>query len=250
VTHPKLRNRRVIRDQVRRHHAVGDVLHAGALDRARGAVAARVGIEQERHHHRRLVSRPAMAVGAIARIEGAQIHLGDRVEHGPHQVSLGHPLAQRRRHQEHLLTITANEAHSHNQRLPTRPDSSALFPTATHRSSVLESADCVPPYRLPVVHSGHLAALDRTASLRTSAGVPEIRIGALRWARSRPAASTPPARSASDDRACVADEDSRIGVGYARYRRVDDSGRRAGAPTRRLDAVRPSCLVRVQFRYR
>ena len=77
-----------------------------------------------------------MAVGAIARIESAEIHLRDGVEHRPDQVILRHPLAQRRRHQQHLIAVTANEVHSHDRRLPTRPDCT-LFPTATDdRSSV------------------------------------------------------------------------------------------------------------------
>jgi hypothetical protein len=84
----------VIRDEVARHDAVGDVLDAGALDRARGAAAARIGVEQKRHHHRRLVSRPAMTVGAIGAIERAEIHLANSVEHRPRQVVVRQPLAQ------------------------------------------------------------------------------------------------------------------------------------------------------------
>jgi hypothetical protein len=97
VAHPKLRDRRVIRDEVPRHDSKRDVLDAGALDHTRGAIAARVGVEQQRHHHRRLVGRPAMTVGAIGAIERAQIHLANSIEHRPRQVVVGHPLAQRRR---------------------------------------------------------------------------------------------------------------------------------------------------------
>jgi hypothetical protein len=46
----KLGDRRVIASQVAGHHAVGDILDTRALDRARGAVAARAGIEQQRDH--------------------------------------------------------------------------------------------------------------------------------------------------------------------------------------------------------
>jgi hypothetical protein len=69
----KVRDRRMVGDEVAGHDPVGDVLYAGALDPARGAVAARVGIEQERHHHRRLVGWPAVPVGPIGGVEGAQI---------------------------------------------------------------------------------------------------------------------------------------------------------------------------------
>jgi hypothetical protein len=115
--------------------------HRHARSRARSDRRARRH-KAKRHHHRRPTGRPAMAVGPIARIEGAQIHLRDGVEHRPNKVILRHPLAQPRRHQKHLLAATANEVHRHDRSPPTRPDSTP-FPTATHNSSTGEGVDRV-----------------------------------------------------------------------------------------------------------
>jgi hypothetical protein len=112
----------VIGDQVGADHPVRHVLDAGALDPTRGAITARVGIEQQSHHHRRLVRRPAMAVGAIVRIERAQIHLRDRVQHRPDKVTVRHPAKQRRAHQKCLLTTTLDEVLGHAGSLLDPPD--------------------------------------------------------------------------------------------------------------------------------
>jgi hypothetical protein len=44
-----------------------DVLETAALDHPRGALPARVGVDQQRDHHRRIVRRPAVSVGADSR---------------------------------------------------------------------------------------------------------------------------------------------------------------------------------------
>jgi hypothetical protein len=63
VTLVKARDRALIRPLVRRDHAAVDILDAFALDRARGALALRVGVEQRRDHHRGVVRRAPMASG-------------------------------------------------------------------------------------------------------------------------------------------------------------------------------------------
>jgi len=118
----ELGDRRVIGSQVAGDDAVGDVLDAGALDPARGAVAARVRVEQQSDHHRRLIGRPAPPVIAVIGIESRKIQLADRIEHRPHQMPLRHPIAQRRPHQEHLVSITTDEPRAHAARLPPEPD--------------------------------------------------------------------------------------------------------------------------------
>ena len=65
----KPRDRRVIGRLVGRDHPVGDVLHARALDRARGALPPRIRVEQQRDHHRRIERRPPMTVLAIGGVE-------------------------------------------------------------------------------------------------------------------------------------------------------------------------------------
>ena len=69
------RDRRVIRPLLGRQHPKRDVLLAGALDHPRGPDPARVGVEQQRDHHRRVIGRPAAPVDAIGRIERVEIHL-------------------------------------------------------------------------------------------------------------------------------------------------------------------------------
>jgi hypothetical protein len=90
----ELGDRRVIGSQVAGHDAIGDILDAGALDPTRRAVGARVGVEQQRDHHRRLIGRPTAPIVTVIRVDRRQIQLGHRVEHRPHQVPLRHPVTQ------------------------------------------------------------------------------------------------------------------------------------------------------------
>ena len=56
------RDRRVIGPLLRRQHPERDVLLARPLDQPRRPHPARVRIEQQRHHHRRVIRRPAAPV--------------------------------------------------------------------------------------------------------------------------------------------------------------------------------------------
>jgi hypothetical protein len=118
----KARDRRVVGPLVRADHARGVVLGAAPLDPPRRPLTDRVDVEQQRHHHRRIVRRPTMTVGAIGRIKCGQIHLRDRVDHKPRQMVLRQPLAQARRQQQLLLAITRDEVLRHPGILLTDPD--------------------------------------------------------------------------------------------------------------------------------
>jgi hypothetical protein len=107
------RDRRVIGTLLRGDDAEGDVLDARALDDPRGTNPARVGIEQQRDHHRRLAGRPALAVHPMSRIERVEIQLLHRRQHEPRQVALRQPITQIRRHQQRLITVARNEAQAH-----------------------------------------------------------------------------------------------------------------------------------------
>ena len=61
----------------------------------------------------RRMRRAAVAVPTVSGVERRQIHAGDRVEHEPREVILGQPVAQRRRHQQHLIPITRQEVLRH-----------------------------------------------------------------------------------------------------------------------------------------
>jgi hypothetical protein len=76
-------DRRVVGNAVGRDHPVGDVLAAVSLDRARGALLRRVGVEHERDHHRGLIGGAAVAVVAVVGVEIGQVHFLDRVDDEP-----------------------------------------------------------------------------------------------------------------------------------------------------------------------
>jgi hypothetical protein len=107
------RDRRVIGRLVGGDHAKRDVLTATPLDPPRRALPDRVRVHEQRHHHRRIVRRPAMPIGAIRGQERAQVELVDRVDHKPREVILGQPFAQARRQQQLLLAITRQEVMRH-----------------------------------------------------------------------------------------------------------------------------------------
>jgi hypothetical protein len=67
------RDRRMIRRLIRRDHPKRHVLTAPPLDPSRRALPDRVRVHDQRHHHRRIVSRPTPTVLAIAGQERRQI---------------------------------------------------------------------------------------------------------------------------------------------------------------------------------
>jgi hypothetical protein len=67
----------VIRPLLRGDDSERDVLDAAALNDPRGADPARLRVEQQRDHHRRLVGRAAAAVDARGHLKRPQIHLLD-----------------------------------------------------------------------------------------------------------------------------------------------------------------------------
>jgi hypothetical protein len=77
------RNRRVIGNQIAGDHAVGHVLATATLDRPRRTHPGRERIQDQRHHQRRLIRRPAMTVGPISGTERVEVHVRDRVDHKP-----------------------------------------------------------------------------------------------------------------------------------------------------------------------
>jgi len=97
VPSAETRDRRVVWDPVRRDHPKGDILATTPLDPPARALADRVRVQQQRHHHRRLERSATPAVVPIRRIEGTQVDLVDRVKDEPGEVILRQPLAQTRR---------------------------------------------------------------------------------------------------------------------------------------------------------
>ena len=106
VAHDEARDRGVIGPLLRGDHAARDVLHARALDRPRGPHRTRPAIQQQRHHHRRLIGRAAVTVLAIGRIERATCPSRRRrrsrtTPGGPRAATPGRPAATRTTAHDH-----------------------------------------------------------------------------------------------------------------------------------------------------
>jgi hypothetical protein len=120
------RDRRVIRHQVPRDHPIGHVLTTVTLDRARRPLLGRIRVQNECHHHRRLIRRATMTVSPIRAIERRQVHLPDSVNHEPRQMIRRQPIPHIRRQQKSLLTTTLNEVLRHTGTVLTKPDGTPL----------------------------------------------------------------------------------------------------------------------------
>jgi hypothetical protein len=83
VTDTEPRDRRMIRRRVGGDHAKRDILAAPPLDRPRRPHPDRVGVDQQRHHHRRQMRRATMPVLAIGGVKRRQIQLVDDLQHKP-----------------------------------------------------------------------------------------------------------------------------------------------------------------------
>ena len=130
-------DRRVIRPPLRRDHPKRDVLGACSLDHPRRRDPARVRVEQQRDHHRRVIGRPAAPIDAMRGVKRVEVHLLNRADHKPRQVILRQPLAHVGRHQKRLLAITRDKALSHAR---DRPKPARRHPTYATTSGETRSA--------------------------------------------------------------------------------------------------------------
>jgi hypothetical protein len=132
------RDRRVIRALVGADHARGDVLDTAAFDAARGALAERVAVEQQRDHHRRIVRRPPLAVVAVGHVKQLQIQRRDSLDNEPREMTFRQPLAQAWRQQQRLIAVARKEVLRHHEMVLTTPDGPALRNShhAKHKRSI------------------------------------------------------------------------------------------------------------------
>ena len=84
------------------------------------ALADRVGVGEQGHHHLRVVGGAAVAVGAVGGVEGLEVELLDRLDHEPGEVVFVEPVAQVRRQQHRLVTVTGEEVLGHDPDVPER----------------------------------------------------------------------------------------------------------------------------------
>ena len=103
--------------------ATRDVFYARALKRARRAHTTRPAVQQQRDHHRRLIRGAPASVSAVCRIKRVDVHHRHRVDDKPRQVIIRQPIADIRRHQKRLITITRDEVLSHGAIVLNPPDS-------------------------------------------------------------------------------------------------------------------------------
>src|SRR6202012_1245501 len=127
----KPRDRRVVGPPLSRQYTERDIFFAGPLDHTRGPGPARARVEQQRHHNGRFIRRPATPVRTVGDIERLQIHLLDDVDHEPREVPLRQPLANIRRHQERLLSITRDQALAHHPIVLNASDGTSTYATAS-----------------------------------------------------------------------------------------------------------------------
>jgi hypothetical protein len=143
------RQRRVIRPLLSRQHPERDVFLAGALDHPRGPDPARIGVEQQRDHHRRVIRRPAAPIDPIGAIERLEIHLRHRVDNKPREVPWRQPLADVGRHQKRLLAITRDKALAHHQMVLNAPDDTPTYATASRDGISEATVSAARPCRGP-----------------------------------------------------------------------------------------------------
>ena len=121
-----------------------------------------------------------MAVGAIVGVELAQIHLLNRLEQKPRQMVLRQPLAQRRRQQERLLTITPDEVLSHHEIVIADPDGAGVCATASWQSDSAAKLITRACFRVVPVLEAH-ACSRASARLRQSAALRQTEERLLSW---------------------------------------------------------------------
>ena len=145
---------------------------AAPLDPPRRAFPDRVGVHDQSDHHRRIVRRAAVAVGAIRSQKRRQIELADRVDHESREVVLGQPLPQAGRQQQDLLAITRQEVLRHPAIVLNDPDETPIRrPTASPNAPTQPSAPAASDRSTPPTR--HLAGSRTPDPTNASAACPK-----------------------------------------------------------------------------
>jgi len=79
-------------------------------------------VQQQRDHHRRVISRPTAAVPPVGAIERVEVHRADGIDDEPRKMALRQPLPHIRWHQKRLLAITRDKALAHHRIVLNPPD--------------------------------------------------------------------------------------------------------------------------------
>src|SRR5665648_326029 len=106
---------------VGRKDAEGYLLIGGPLNLARGGLAQAVGVEDELHHHGRVVDRPtAQVILLVGRKDGGEIQAVHHVGEEPDEMSLGHPFAHVRGEEVLLIWVVGEKVPCHSFRPPSQ----------------------------------------------------------------------------------------------------------------------------------
>ena len=114
----ELRDRPVAGPDPAADHPAAQVIDARVADLARGPDPLEKAVEQQRHHHRRVIRRLPLPVGPVRRGEPGQVQLPGHRDHLPGQVIRRQPGADVGRQQAPLIRIHGTEPSSHNSIIP------------------------------------------------------------------------------------------------------------------------------------
>jgi hypothetical protein len=114
----ELRDRPVAGPGPAADHPAAQVIDARVADLARGPDPLEKAVEQQRHHHRRVIRRLPLPVGPVRRGEPGQVQLPGHGDHLPGQVIRRQPGADVGRQQAALIVINGTEPSSHNSIIP------------------------------------------------------------------------------------------------------------------------------------
>jgi hypothetical protein len=155
MTINKPRNRRVIGRRIAGDHPVGNILATMTLDPPRGPHVGRKRVQDQRHHHRRLVRRAAMTISPIRATEPRHVHLVDRVDHKPRQMIGWQPIPDVGRQQHPCSSTAFNEVLRHTGIVLIRP--AGWNPLYATSSAQCESGAPSAPEHAPRSMSARLA---------------------------------------------------------------------------------------------
>ena len=101
----EVRDGGVLRQVARREPPEGNMIDARLFDLAAGAEGDAVPVDEEFHHHRRVVEREAALLAFVVGVDGGEVHGVDGVTDEPGQVFIGQLVVEAGRQEECLVRV-------------------------------------------------------------------------------------------------------------------------------------------------
>jgi hypothetical protein len=175
-------DRRVIWHHVHGDHPIGDIVSTVPLDPPSRPLVRRIGVEHQRNHHRRLIRRATMPIGAIGVIERRQLQRLHAIQQEPRKVIPRQPVPQRRRQQQLLIPITRQEVLRHAVIVLNPPDNNPFARQPRVKAAAWAFADLAKcEYAPPCRRRGHIAPLQPVE--QTKSQQQTVRTGQCRLTR-------------------------------------------------------------------